>query len=83
VLFTDAGAKELQTATRAGALDHRRGKITGLAELLGNGGGKWENGGGADDTDLIAGFGGGDQGDSGCHGGKGEGGTSHGGISPD
>ena len=44
MLLPDTGAEQLEAATGAGALDHRRGHPRPVAELLGNRGGKREHG---------------------------------------
>jgi len=56
VAFANASAEQFHPAAGTGAFNDRRLESCGLAELLGNRCREWENGGGANDPDLVAGF---------------------------
>ena len=80
VAFTDARAEQLHAAAGARAFDDGGLEAGGLAELLGDGGGEREDGGRADDANLVAGFGAADKAD-GERGGDGHGLEFHGCLS--
>ena len=68
MLGADAGAEELQAAARTGRLNNRGRETRHLAERFGNGGRERENGGRANDADLVAGSGSAGHADNECGG---------------